>query len=477
MGFDPGDKKGDMGMRAVRLVINPFDFISLLEVKCSRKLNEHGVLTITGLIEQEKGKEYMSIALKETWVSVIAVSENDEMRRFFSGILTDLWMKKEGQVYILTIEVKTGSFLLDIEQHTRSFQNINIQYSEAAKVCMDNVQNTFNILDEKDEITNQFVLQYRETNWEFMKRLASHAGTVLIPEDSFPEKKVYWGYRNTVTMAKLQADSYQMEQDYESYEKKKATGVKGLKLADLVSYVVRTREIYNLGETVQFEGMKLVIGKIDSWLEGQELCHQYYLITKESGLLLPIFNHNLSGISLRAKVIAVEKTKVKVQIEADENKEECGSCWFDYATVYSTPDGTGWYCMPEIGDEVRIVMPDCMEKHAYVASSVHLGTAGGRTNPDEKSWKNRQNKEILFTPDSIILRNNNGTLMELSDHEGIKLVSSKDISVQSDGNIQIKSQNAGVNISAGDGILMQQGTAKVQVNDEINICGGKIYMN
>ncbi len=67
--------------------------------------------------------------------------------------------------------------------------------------------------------------------------------------------------------------------------------------------------------------------------------------------------------------------------------------------------------------------------------------------------------------------------MELSDHEGIKLVSSKDISVQSDGNIQIKSQNAGVNISAGDGILMQQGTAKVQVNDEINICGGKIYMN
>ncbi len=466
-----------MEMRAVKLVINPFEFVSLLEVKCFKKLNQHGVITITGLISQEKGKEYMDMALRETWVNVHAVSENDEVRRFFSGILTDLWMKKEGQVHILTIEVKTGSFLLDIEQHTRSFQNLNFQYSEAAKVCIEDAQGAFNILDEKNEITNQFLMQYRETNWEFMKRLASYAGTVLIPEDSFPGKKVHWGYRNAFAVAKLQADSYQIEQDYENYEKKKASGDKGLKLTDLVSYVVRTREMYNLGETVQFEGMKLVIGKINSWMEGQELLHEYHLITKKNGLLLPIFNQNLSGISLKAKVIAVEKTKVQVQIEADENKAGCGNCWFDYATVYSTPDGTGWYCMPEIGDEVRIVMPDCMEKHAYVASSVHLGASGGRTNPDEKSWKNRQNKEILFTPDSIILRNNSGTSMELSDYEGIKIVSSKDISVQSDGNIQIKSQNAGVNISAGGGILMQQGTAKVQVNDEINICGGKIYMN
>lgn len=124
-----------------------------------------------------------------------------------------------------------------------------------------------------------------------------------------------------------------------------------------------------------------------------------------------------------------------------------------------------------------MVLPDNNEEHAYVASSVHLGTAGGRANPNEKSWKNRQNKEIMFTPDSIILRNNNGILMELSDQEGIKIISNKDIIVQSDGDVKIKSNGAGVNVSVDGSILMQQGTAMVQIEDEINIGGGKIYMN
>lgn len=133
--------------------------------------------------------------------------------------------------------------------------------------------------------------------------------------------------------------------------------------------------------------------------------------------------------------------------------------------------------MPEVGDLVRLVIPDCIEGHAYIASSIHLGTADGRSNSDEKSWKNPQNKEILFTPDSIIFRNNNGISLELSDKDGVKVNSNKDIIVQADGNIQIKSQNAGVNMAAETAILMQQGVAKVEITNDINISGGKIYMN
>lgn len=133
--------------------------------------------------------------------------------------------------------------------------------------------------------------------------------------------------------------------------------------------------------------------------------------------------------------------------------------------------------MPEIGDEVRVVFPDKDENNVYVASSVHIGAEGGRRNPNEKSWKNKQNKEILFTPDSIIMRNNNGLVLELSDHNGIKMSSNKNITVHADGNIQIKSRNAGIHMSAGSNILMQQGAAKIQMDEAIHINGGKIYMN
>lgn len=464
-------------MRAVKLEVKPFSFISLLELECSRELNRHGVIRITGIIGQENSREYINMASWETWVTVYAVSENDVMKNFFSGILTGLWIKKEGQVNILTIEVKTGSFLLDIKAHTRSFQDSGLKYPQVINTCLKAEGGSCYISDENDKPIGDFLLQYRESDWQFIKRLASYAGTALIPADDATEKKLCFGYRETAMAGQLEADSYRMEQNYEEYEKKKAAGFADLRQADLVSYVVESREIYSLGETVQFEGVKLVINKINSRLEEQELYHEYHLSTKEGVRLLPIYNNNLAGVSLNARVTAVEKTVVKVQIGEDENKPECGSRWLDYATVYSTPDGAGWYCMPEVGDMVRLVIPDCIEGHAYAAGSIHLSAAGGRSNPDRKSWKNPQNKEILFTPDAIILRNNNGISLELSDKDGVKVTSNKDIIVRADGNIQIRSQNAGINMAAESAILMQQGVAKVEISNDINISGGKIYMN
>lgn len=67
--------------------------------------------------------------------------------------------------------------------------------------------------------------------------------------------------------------------------------------------------------------------------------------------------------------------------------------------------------------------------------------------------------------------------MELSDHEGIKISSNKDIIVESQKDIQIVSKNAGVNMTAGSMFSMRQGTAQIQMDKEINIGGGKIYMN
>ena len=58
-----------------------------------------------------------------------------------------------------------------------------------------------------------------------------------------------------------------------------------------------------------------------------------------------------------------------------------GARWFPYATVYSSGDGTGWYCMPEIGDKIRLYFPTEKEQDAYVISAYHEGNGGLRKNP------------------------------------------------------------------------------------------------
>ena len=103
------------------------------------------------------------------------------------------------------------------------------------------------------------------------------------------------------------------------------------------------------------------------------------------------------GCSLKAKVTGVKEDRVQVRLMGDERGNQYITLWHPYATVYSTPDGTGWYCMPEIGDEVRLTIPGKEEKEAYVTSSVHLDTNNEeRKNPEEKLLKTKYQKEIRF---------------------------------------------------------------------------------
>ncbi len=461
-------------MREVRIITVPFEFISIQAVECLKRLNEHGVIMVKGIVSQENAEEYQILALDETWVTVKLIDENGGEQIFFNGILTEMHIEKEGRVDTLTFTAKTGSYLLDSACHIRTYQKESYTYNQILRDCLSPDSGEYIILDKQGETVGNFFVQYKESDWEFIKRLAAYAKTVLIPEDVVAGRKVYFGYRSLAQTESIETDSYKIIQDYGDYKKRKAE-MPDIAKEDTLVYEISSREIYGLGNPVIFKGRELVIGKIASRLIGHELIHTYTLHSKSWGYRGVNTNAKIAGISLKANVTGVDKTKVSVQIAEDENEGNSGHRWFDFATVYSSPDGTGWYCMPEIGDKVRVIFPDNCEKNAYVASCIHV-TDASRTDPNQKSWKNKQQKEILFTQDTLIMRNNQGMSVEISDNEGIKIVSNKKIILQADDDIFINSE-AGMQMSASDNLLLSQGGACIQMNDSIVIAGGKIYMN
>lgn len=447
-------------MRENRIIVEQFHFLNIISLECVTELNHHGRFRITGLIEDSKVEEYEKLAEKELWVCVKVIDENEEESIFFYGILTGWELSKENGGSVLSLEMHTGSYLLDIEKHIRSYQTENSLYSQVMKQCLYGSGAKFIMLDKKELKTDRFLFQYDESNWEFLVRISGYMNTVLIPESVTPGKKFYIGFRKTEKPEEIDTLRYRVITTDNQRE-----------------YVVLSRDIYRVGELVMFHHNRMYIRKAITRLEGNELCHEYHLSVLGKGYRQSGSPHKIRGLSLLANVIDVENTRVKIKIQKDENKEKSGSKWFDYATVYSTPDGTGWYCMPEIGDEVRILFPDDDERNAYVMSSVHLEAAGGRENPEHKSWKNRQNKEILFTPTSLILRNNKGLTMELSDREGIKIISDKDIMLQAGGDVNMVSGDSTVDIKAKSLLSLEQGCARIEMSDAIKIYGGKIYMN
>ena len=156
--------------------------------------------------------------------------------------------------------------------------------------------------------------------------------------------------------------------------------------------------------------------------------------------------------------------------------ENSGSCWYSFSTVYSSADGTGWYCMPEIGDTVRLYFPTSKEQEAYVVSAYHESGASLRKHPECKFWRNKEGKEIQLSPERILLTNNDGTYIELSDDNGIEIVSESSVTVKSGGSLSITSSNSSIEMSAPKKIRLKQGDTEMNLGGDIGMQGAKIML-
>ena len=163
-----------------------------------------------------------------------------------------------------------------------------------------------------------------------------------------------------------------------------------------------------------------------------------------------------------------------MSVQAEGMQDSCG--WFAYSTVYSSPDGTGWYCMPEIADSVRLYFPTEKEKHGYVISAVHVSGGSGRSDPDQKSLRSKYGKEVLFTPTSITMTNNKGMSVVIDDEEGVSILSDKQISISSKEEIQIASKEQSIHLMSPEKISFQQGDTQFEMTDRVRMEGSRVQM-
>lgn len=463
-------------MRTIKLQIEPFKMISILKYEEVQEMNEHGRVEISGLIQYNKREEYIAAAMKETWVKVLGYDDSGDEKVLFNGILTDFHIRTKGKSCILDLTLYSGSQLMDYDKHTRSFQKDGYTYKMIAECCNDGYSETGMIMTEgRDETVPGFVMQYEETDWGFLKRIAGYLNTVLVPACQVRGEKYFFGVPEKKADGSLDTDSYEVHQGEEVYLVGKADGAK-IGRKENISYIVDSREFYALGDQIAFNGQTLFIWKIERTYEGEELDHKYYL-KKRQGLRVPtVYNRKLTGLSLLGRVQAVQGEQVKITLDQEENMES-GNRWFEYSTVYSSPDGAGWYCMPEIGDSVRLYFPTEDETETYVSSAFHENKGGGiRTDPSQKIWRNKEDKEIRLAPDKILITNNKGMSVELSDQSGIKIHSNASVTIEADNNISISSNNSNLELAAANKITLKQGGSQLELSDGIHLSGAVIKM-
>jgi len=492
------------------LQVAPYKVIRLLDVKTTHSINEHGTLYFKALLSEEQQDQYVESNTEGQNVALSVVDPEGHHYILFQGIVNSVKVSEHQDLYHLEVEAVSYSYLLDLKQKSRSFQCESMTYEELFEQVTAGHKNA-GVIDQVSggATLNQLILQYKETDFEFATRLASHFNEGLIGDVRFNSPKYYVGLPPSKVVT-LNHVSYTVQKDMKRFRRLSKSGVKGLRENDFISYEVVTDQTLQVGSQVSFKGKILyvisIIGRVD-----RGVFMNHCVLMPRNGLKQRRIEHEkVVGCSFNGKIIDIKNDRVKIHLDMDKEQGVSTACYFPYSTIYSSEDGSGWYCMPELSDSVRLYVPDGNEGHAYAISSVHepvsatpptatqnavasanvmdsggsapSGTADGpsggmmREDPDIKSLRSACGKVIELSPEGILV-DEGSSKITLKPDDGIVLYSEKDIKVNAQKNIVIKAEEEvqivgeeSVKISASD-------LASVEIDDDVAIIGYEVRSN
>lgn len=441
-------------MKAINIAVEPFQLLHITECMIHKTVNEHFTAVVSGYITSEEEERIMTTSLNGNF-GIKAQDEDEMWFSVFKGYVRDIILKSEGDLKLLTISAVSNTCKLEREAHIRTFQGRKQTYRKIVEVIAAKHENTAIIYSiGNQEQTDGLTVQYEENDWEFLKRMASELSSVLIPDCTNDHTCFYFGFPDKKKYAELNITDYQIKK-YHSDGKEK------------LEYLVKSREDANLCTPVTFQGRTMFIYDSRAALEGNELTYEYCLRPRDGFEVRPLANEYAVGASIIGSVEDVEEERVRVSIHSENDYTFGSGLWFQFATVYSSPDGTGWYCMPEIGDQIRIYFPDADTRRAYVISAVHVeDTRDLRKDPDEKSIRTIHDKEIRLTPDKILITNHHGTSILLDDNSGIRIRSNRKIAIISGESVEIRG-NEKVTLEGNEGVYLQENQNVLMVRNGI----------
>lgn len=454
----------------------PLAFLSILDIRMEEEIGEHGIMEITGYIEDSKEEEYLSLLTGDVWEKVEMVGKDGEREILFWGIVTDFSIHSEYHQKQMNLRLTTGSWLMDQKKHLRSYQNSNITYEQIFRSTGREYPDAdIELRSSLEDAAGNLVLQYYETDWQFLKRLASRKHRFLTAEPHIKGIKLIYDLPVGREVEFPEHQKYTVKKELDEYRRRKSSGLSSLHEEDALVYIVQCRDNHRIGDSMIIQGKKLYIYKISSRLIGGEMQHDCYLKSQKGMDVLETVNPEMTGASLDGIVQKVKEDQVQVAILEDENRQQDINIWYPYATVYSTSDGTGWYCMPEPGDMIRLTVPGREEKEAFVTSSVHMETeSADRKDPNVKSFKSKYQKEVRFTPESIVITNNQGTKIELTDAEGIHIVSAHSVMIEAAEDMTISSDTGSLIVAGTSSVSLMQGGNAINLDKGITFTGGEL---
>lgn len=314
----------------------PYEVINIQEVNLIEKINEHHKLTIKTLIDNENIEKYIE---KNAEDKKISVSIHNKI--VYNGKLAKVEVIYEKGLAYLRLEALSYSKDLDIMKKKKAFINVNETYENIIK----NVLNKYKKYNYKDNLSNgdtinDMLVQYEETDWEFLKRLASAFNSVLLVDSCDESIRINFGMEKLSKQINI-ADNYEevinnFNDNIEEFHK------------DFITFKLTSKKYYPLGSNVNLQGQEVYIIKVEMKNIRNEILFFYELKELKGINTKEYSNPKLKGITLEAIVKKVRKNQMQVSFCINDSYEDdTNNKWFDYCREVND-----FYVMPLV--EVKL---------------------------------------------------------------------------------------------------------------------------
>lgn len=309
------------------------------------------------------------------------------------------------------------------------------------------------------------IIQYKETDWEFIIRLASHFNTGIRVDEAQEGIRLYIGIKENDSNEQIEDSVYEcgISSRYFENDRHKERKLK----ENYVYYRLLRNENRYIGDRVRFLGKQLMICSKEICFERGELVFCYTIGDKELLYEKMKYNRLFVGLQLEGEVKSVERECVKIHLMIDGNEEQE---LFPYLWLPVT--GNIFYCMPEVGSKVllQFLGEDERDAVAKIVIRTNADTCNGYSDIQNRIFATLGKKVLKFFPDEITLsgsKEKNMPEVSLRDKTGIYFVIHEKLDVEAAENVVIKAGKIHCNTPVG--IIQCASQSSMEIHQDFNL--------
>ena len=374
-----------------------------LQIECKLRIDQilsfevtavkdcHACMQTTVFINDSMRKQIIDSFNGDTISAWITDENGNKTRCLFAGQIDGLHMEYEGDLEKVTISAVSSSILLDAEKKSRSFQDISNSYFGIISKVLDDTNGAHALLHTQDMLPGKPVIQYEETDWQFLKRMASHLKTSVTPDFRQAAPRVHVGLRNGVDIGPIECIKYKTGFDPRYYTDGKLLN---MRKPSFIYYDVDAYALYNIGDIVTFLGQKLRICGLRYSLKKGIIYCIYRLSTPAYFKIKQHYNDNLRALSLQGIVLKTNHELLRIHLDIDDHQDP--ETAYDY--TWRPETGNLMYSMPETGTRVSLYIQNADEfsaicKHCDRTNGAQFSEA---QNPEDRYLTTAHGKRVFW---------------------------------------------------------------------------------